>query len=512
MDVTSVTKLWFGLILLGFVAASGCRRQDFDNNPANQLRFSADTLHFDTVFTTVGSITLPLTIYNDHDGSILIDRIHLEEGNLSEFRVNVNGQPMENLQFGTRDVVIGGKDSMYVFVEVTVDPNDNAGELPFLIAENLLFDVKGIGDTVKLLARGQNAIFHGEPGRYTLIPDGEIWDATLPHVLYGRLIVDNESTLVILPGTKIYGHPGSGIWVNGGTLLAEGELDLPIVFEGDRLDDYYDDRPGQWGLSFEFTDSLEGNLVNFNAFRGGIWLDRARECHMDHVILKESTVGVWVDSVAAGAAYALRITNSQISFAESIGLLSQSGWIRGFNNLFSDCGQACGYFAYGGDIQLHLSTFANYSTLSNKVRQFPTLYLNDWYEDVFGNVQVRPFSNASEFRNCIAWGNNVGLNDFSEVVVDLFTPSFYTSPLLTASAIHENQEGFPSSMIDNLTTTDLAPPFSAPESGDFRLTGNATIWKGVSSSPPFDTFEISSDLDGVSRNPFEPTKGCYERP
>lgn len=502
-----------GLLLVGacwlLMNSTGCRREFFDTNPNNLLRFSVDTLHFDTVFTTVGSVTLPLTVYNDHEGSLLIDRIRLEKGQVSEFRVNVNGQPMDNLQFGETDIVLPGGDSLYVFVEVTVNPDDDEGDLPFQIWDNLYFETKGVEDTVKLLARGQNAVFHGQPNAYTFIEPGEVWDASLPHVMYGRLIVDGD--LTIMPGTRIYGHPGSGIWVRGGTLLAEGELNLPIVFEGDRLDDSFDDQPGQWGLTFEFTDSLDGNLVNFNAFRGGIWLDRANECRLDHVMLKEATVGIWVDSVAVDADYALSITNTQVSYAESIGLLSQSGFIRGYNNLFSDCGQACGYFSLGGDIQMHLSTFANYSVLGSGVRQFPTLYLNDWYEDVYGNEQPRPFSSTTEFRNCVAWGNNVGLNDFSEVVLDLKLLGQYPNPLITASGIHQNQENFPSSMIDAATTTSLEPPFVDATAGDFHLTGNSTAWLGITSTPPFDAFDVASDLEGTSRNPFEPTKGCYER-
>ena len=109
-------------------------------------------------------------------------------------------------------------------------------------------------------------------------------------------------------------------------------------------------------------------------------MDRAAECRLDHVQLSQATVGIWVDSVATGADYALSLTNSSITLAESIGLLSQGGHILGYNNLFANCGQACGYFALGGDIQMHLSTFANFASSGSGLRQFPTLYVNDWYE------------------------------------------------------------------------------------------------------------------------------------
>ena len=111
----------------------------------------------------------------------------------------------------------------------------------------------------------------------------------------------------------------------------------------------------------------------------------------------------------------------------------------------------------------------------------------------------------------MAWGNNVGLNDFSEVVLDLKLLGQYQNPLITASGIHQNQENFPSSMVDAATTTNLEPPFMDAAAGDFHLTGNSTAWLGITSTPPFDAFDVASDLEGTSRNPFEPTKGCYER-
>ena len=457
------------------LAWTGCQREVWDDNPEHALRFSTDTLFFDTVFTTVGSVTLPLKIYNDYDGILLIDEIELEEGVASQYRVNVNGMPLDDLGSPMRDVAIQPGDSMYVFVEVTVDPDESFGDLPFWIVENLRFSTNGNEQFVKLIARGQNAIFHGGPNQYTTLACDETWTSERPHVMYGRIIVETGCQLTIEPGTNIYGHYGSGIWVRGGTLIAQGNLDNPIVFQGDRLEDLYDDEPGQWGLSFELTDTLAGSLVNYSAFRGGIWLDRAVECELQHVTLSEATVGVWVDSIGPGAEFALNLENSIITQAESIGLLSQSGHIRGFNNLISNCGQACGYFALGGNVQLHLTTFANYRFGGGTLRQFPTLYLNDWYEAFDGSIQWRPFHEATEFRNCIAYGNNAGLNDFSEVIVDVLDASYYDSPLMTSSAIHHQEESFPSDLLDNATTVNIPPPFVNEIGGNFRLEGQLPI-------------------------------------
>ncbi len=505
-----------GLVILALflgMSLNSCQREVWDSNPDHALRLSTDTLFFDTVFTTVGSITLPLKVYNDHAGTLLIDEVELESGVASEFRINVNGAPLTNLSQPVRDIPLLPGDSMYVFVEVTVDPDDNAGSVPFWVIENLRFSTNGNDQIVKLMARGQNAVFHGGPNQFTTLACDEVWTSDLPHVIYGQIVVDPGCTLTVMPGARVHGHDGSGIWVRGGTLLAQGQLDNPITFSGDRLDDDYADIPGQWGLTFELTlsDSLSGNLVNYSAFRGGIWLDRAIECQMEHVVLSQATVGLWVDSVGVGAEYALDIRNSVVTQAESIGLLSQSGHIRGFNNLFSNCGQACGYFSLGGKIEMHLSTFANYTAIGSGLRQFPTLYVNDWYEAADNSVQWRPFESATEFRNCIAYGNNANLNEFSEVVLDLWDAEAYTTPMFRASAIHHQEKTFPDWLLDDATTADQEPPFVDAISADFRLQGTAVQWSGIASTPEFSALEVSVDLLGEPRNTSFPTKGCYER-
>lgn len=504
---------WALAIGLVMAAASvvGCQREVWDSNPDHELRFSTDTLFFDTVFTTVGSVTLPLKVYNDHEGTLLIDEIELEAGVASQYRINVDGAPITNLSQPYRDKVLHAGDSMYVFVEVTVDPEESAGDSPFWVVEGLRFLTNGNEQVVTLVARGQNANFYGDPNEFAIDICDEVWTPDLPYVIYGRLRVREGCTLIIEPGTDIYGHSGSGIWVDGGRLIAEGTLEAPITFQGDRLDDAYADAVGQWGINVDLTLPTDESLVNYSVFRGGIWLSYADECEMNHVHLSQATVGLWVDSVAPGADYALRLRNSIVTKAESIGILSQSGDIVGYNNLFSDCGQACGYFALGGDVQMHLSTFANYASESGGIRQFPTLYLNDWYEAADGSLQIRPFSGNSEWRNCIAYGNNAGLTDFSEVVVDLFDPEAYTSPLITASAIHHQEPNFPVWIYDDNTTVNQVPPFVNPFGADFAIEGTSTLWNGISSIPPFDVFEVGTDLAGLPRNTLTPTKGCLER-
>src|SRR5579862_8751340 len=108
------------LMLLFF---SNCKKDQFTTSP---LAFSNDTLTFDTVFTTLGSTTLYFKVFNHSKNPAKFDvqLMHLEG---QQFRINVDGTPGDHFS----GVQIPGKDSIYVFVEVTVDPNNQQN--PFVL-------------------------------------------------------------------------------------------------------------------------------------------------------------------------------------------------------------------------------------------------------------------------------------------------------------------------------------------------------------------------------------------
>ena len=100
------------LPLLIFSIFVGCSDDHFTTNPNDRLTFSADTVRFDTVFSTVSSSTKRLMLYNKNSKAINIDLIQLKNGDDSGFRINVDG--MRGTSFQT--VVIYKKDSMFVFM------------------------------------------------------------------------------------------------------------------------------------------------------------------------------------------------------------------------------------------------------------------------------------------------------------------------------------------------------------------------------------------------------------
>jgi len=209
---------YFSAIILTFLVFSvfnvSCRRDKFDTSPSAKLDFSTDTLLFDTVFVTIGSTTNRLMVYNNSNNKIKISNIYLAGGTSSNFSINVNGVPCTFIN----DIEIEGKDSLFIFVKVTVDPNHQ--NLPFVITDSILFDTNGNEQKVQLVAWGQNAHFISPkyfPSNfppYSVISYSDTtWTDNLPHVIYGYAVVDSSFTLTITEGTKVYLHSNAALMV-----------------------------------------------------------------------------------------------------------------------------------------------------------------------------------------------------------------------------------------------------------------------------------------------------------
>ena len=124
-------------IVLNLLSCDGLD-ENYSNNPNHRLSFSVDTLSFDTVFTTIGSATKEFMIYNRNDQPLLISEIMLASGEETGFRINVDGRKGDHFQ----DVRIQADDSLYVFVEVTVNPN--ASNQPLLVDDSIIFTTNGV--------------------------------------------------------------------------------------------------------------------------------------------------------------------------------------------------------------------------------------------------------------------------------------------------------------------------------------------------------------------------------
>ena len=154
------------LLFLGIIILFSCRREDEINDDASaRLNFSTDSITFDTVFTTIGSVTKNIRVYNPYKETIVISSIRLNGGNQSTFRINVDGAPGPYHE----NVEIAPEDSMFIFVEATVDPNIQTN--PFIIEDFIEFNTNGNRQNINLVAWGQNAIYFTPTSFNQNLPD-----------------------------------------------------------------------------------------------------------------------------------------------------------------------------------------------------------------------------------------------------------------------------------------------------------------------------------------------------
>ncbi len=487
-----------GLVLIVLLTFS-CRKEKFNTSSDFQLKFSRDTILFDTVFTTIGSTTKVFKIFNpDKDRSVEIDYVALEQGSNSRFRLNVDGEPGNSIE----NVTIAPDDSIFVFVETTLDANDES--LPFVIEENLLVNSNGSEQKVTLVAWGQNAVFHGGIGGFTVICN-EVWNSDLPHVIYGVVAVDSNCCLTINPGTQIHCHSGSGLYIYKGCIESNGQQGNEVVFQGDRLEYVYDDVPGQWGIEVDFVIDTQLGPELITVTRGGIWMLEAQPSFMDYTIIKNGIIGLQVDTTGAGSEDALQLRNCRIENHSAIGILGQGATMSGYNNLFANCGQSVAAFQYGGEYKFDHCTFANY--WSEGTRQAPAFILNNNYDATIGGVEttiVRSLGN-SRFRNCAFYGDNADLSDYSEFIVDVVLPEneFY---LFQNCLLDSEQDLSDGTKFMDITNQQSAQ-FLNPSNWDFRPSSNSPL-RGAAQALGG---ALATDLLGVSRlDAMAPDIGCFE--
>ena len=491
-------RAWMAItVTLVALTLWGCSGDKLYLGADARVAFSQDTVLFDTVFSTIGSASEAFRIVNDSPGRILLEDITLEDGEDSPFRINVDGLPGPSVG----GLELGEGDSLYVFVEVTIDPQ-NDYDLPFIVKDRIRVTVNGFSQYVQLLAWGQDAFFHGSPGGISTLDCNALWTAQKPHVIYGVVGVAPGCNLTIEAGADVHVHSGGGLYVSGGTLDVNGELGNPVVFEGDRLEPEYADVPGQWGIQVDTLIQTEIGVAQASILGGGIWIYGSPGSTLRHTILRNGTIGLQVDTTGTEGA-AVTLENCVIHNMSAIGLLAQGAHIDGTNNLLYDCGQACAAFTLGGRYRFTHSTFAN--TWSDGTRGTPSVLINDHYEDINGNLQIRPLE-ETRFLNCILWGNNAQLQDFDELVVDL--EGDVNDLLIRGCAVDLDATG-EADWIEE-STLDATPPFADIFSRDFHLVSGNSEWNGVGvpAGLPF----LATDLDGLPRVVGSaPDVGCYER-
>ncbi|HBS52701.1 MAG TPA: hypothetical protein DD806_01715, partial [Flavobacterium sp.] len=105
------------LFIIGILVTVCSCRSDFDTvSSKGDLVFSQDTIFLDTVFSTIGSSTFQLKVYNKSNQDISIPSIQLGKGLSSKYRMTVDGMSGNQSKL-FQDVTLLAKDSLYIFIE-----------------------------------------------------------------------------------------------------------------------------------------------------------------------------------------------------------------------------------------------------------------------------------------------------------------------------------------------------------------------------------------------------------
>ena len=475
------------IITIFLLAGYSCKKNSTINPDSNlKLEFSADTVLFDTVFTSLGSATHELRIYNTHSDDLKISSIRLIGGDNSPFRFNLDGESATEIY----DKIIPANDSLFSFLRVTINPNDL--NTPFIVEDELEFITNGNTQTIKLLAWGQNANYivadkvvniGGTPYPYHIVADSlqtTVWTSERPYVIYGYALINSYGTLKIEKGTQVYCHQGSGIlsWSDG-QLIIDGTSEEPVIVQGDRLESYYNHTPGQW----EQILMMDG---------------RAGADHrISHAIIRNGTIGLNCQSVLKATECALRIDNTIVENQSGYGLFSILYAVEAKNFVIANCGFA-NFWAFGGDYRFVHGTIANYWNANEHNKNENAVLVTNYALDGNNEPFYYPFN--MEMDNCIIYGKQ---KDEFKVVFGPDADSSYVFDhcLLRSEKYNSNMEGFRHCLFN------LDPMFVDPILPDCHIDSISSPVIGIG-NPLFGN-ELPYDLDGVSRVG-TPDLGAYQ--
>jgi len=380
-ETTGLKKLIYILILLlslGYLFS--CEDEKYLSSTDVKLRFSVDTVMFDTVFTTIGSTTQHLKVYNPYNQKVLISSIKLAKDKTSNFRLNINGVSANE----AKNLELAPFDSLYIFVEVTIDPSGQ--NLPLVVKDSIEFVTNSNPQDVDLVAWGQDfKLIKRE------ILKNETWTNEKPYLVYNYAYVDSNSTLTIDPGTKIYFHKDAGLYVKG-KVLAKGTVANPILLYGDRLEDVYANVPDQWNGVLLYSGSKNNEFTN--------------------VEIKNANIGLQVGNIEDKGFASVMLNNVKIQNMAFSGIFAMKSDIQASNCLITNCGFYAVALLVGGSYEFNHSTIANYwGGYGFKARSTPSLLIQNFLSISKDKPLYVGDLVKADFGNCIISGNAIDENE-----------------------------------------------------------------------------------------------------
>lgn len=463
-------KSSFVLILILLVVFGSCKKETFITGAEASLGLSSDSLHFDTLFTSTGSTTRFIKIFNDNDQKLRITSVQLAGGAASPYKINVDGYQGPTVE----DLEVEANDSLYVFVTVTINPTIIS--TPFVVQDSIQINYNGNTRWVQLDAWGQNAHFF----RNKVVSGTETWTNDKPYVILGGLRVDTTAKLFIQEGCRIYVHADAPLIIDG-TLQVNGDRydSTRVIFRGDRLDLPYKEFPASWPGIY---------------FRG-----MSKDNQLTYTSILNAYQGIVAEKPSINAQPKLTLSQCIIDNCYDAGLFGVGSSITANNCLVSNCGKNI-LLVYGGNYQFTHCTSAAYSN-NFLLHKEPALLVADFLK-VDNSIQTANIT--AQFTNCIFWGENGTVDD--EVVT-----SKQGNTVFNVGFQHclWKVKTNPANISMTNVIANQPPSFDSVNNQqrfyNFRLRDDSpALNKGVATS-------LSVDLDGKPRPVGLPDLGAYER-
>ncbi len=477
---------FLGLFLL--LLWSGCTRDRFSTDPSLRLGYSRTDVLFDSTFTQIGTTTEVFMVRNATKRDLLIDRIYLAGGSQSRFRLIANGEPGPVVE----DMEIAAGDSMYIFVECTIDPTGSTGDL--FVSDSIMFSYNGNLDAVRLFAAGNDAIYLYPNDTLNLANGGkfayrricnETWVPGKPYVVIGRAVVDSDCKLTVLPGTQVHFFKNADLWIfKDATFQVLGEPTQQVLFTGTNRMLADQGRPGQWNGIVIFDGKTDNIIRNAKIQNAGIGLNMQPLNFYD-----------------ASSPRQVTLENVIIENMTSLGIYAQNFNLNAVNLRVSNCGIGGVACIFGGKYDFTHCTFANY--WPGQGRPFPSFLAGNGF-----NRNDTLYANDLILRvyNSVITGSQINELLLDSVGGALFDYRFEQCAVTVDSRYNPPVDKFPGVL------KNMAPGFLGPFWNDYRLQENSALRDKGSLSRTQQTPKAWFDLEGKNRLlDGKPDLGAFER-
>lgn len=479
-------------ILLGLQQFYSCTlKDDIDTSSGLKVEMSVDTLRFDTVFTTMGSTTRSFKIYNRNKSNIRIKEIKVSNSAGGKFNMNVDGIASNSI----KDLFLEAGDSTYVFVEVTVNPDQDVSISPFVFQGTVDITVSDVSQSVLIEAFGQNANYlppNKERGRFGYLSCNfsEVkFDDPKPYVIYGSLVVDS-CTLTLPPGTKLYVFGGlvkakdfnDQIFNDGllvfqryGRLNIQGTAENPVEIKSVRREEAFKKETGMY------------SGIRFGAQTGPHTISHAK--------IQNGIVGVFVDSLAS-----VRIDHTEIAYTSSNAIVGYHvKEVVGSNVLCHNNGAGALLGVYGGKYQFDYSTFVTHQNYDNPAVKLANHIIRPSDKEIVYNPLNANFSNSIMYSSI---PDALSLLDGERL--DILSYQLNNCVIRHTKLSSERQE-FEGRCTDCLLTASGDTLFYAPTRDSFQLDSRSIARYKAKPNP-----SVLDDITGYTRSSQSPDIGAYE--